>query len=1602
MSATTSQNAEIVVDTWTGSTNTDWFTGSNWASGSVPLVGSVKISGTTAATSPIIDGRAAQADYLTIGSGADDVLKSGGLTIRNGGTLKLGGASLDNLDTKTSFISGSDPTVTVTGKGSKLTVDSYLNIGSTENSEDKGNGHLNILDGAQASVYGLDIGSASSQSTLKVSGIGSELTVGNGGLSLGWGSGNSIIEVTDGGKIVGPIGDFRNASLTVSGQGSLVSLSVVKNLVSKSVPSQINVFDGATFELTGIGSYRFAGPTMISGVGSILDNKSTDAVFVIANDDDSSQSSLTVSNGGTFKSQTHVTVGVGVYAGALNIGAAPADAAAAPGNVIIQGGLSVLPRGSINFNHTSDHYVFENTISGITGGAINQISGTTILTADSDFSGTVTITGGTLQFGDNGVTGSLGSGGIVTGTDAVHKGTLAFAHSGTSTYDKNITGTGSVKFTGSGTTILTGNNTYTGGTVFAGGEISVSDDQKLGNVEGGLTFDGATLKVVGTSMTSTTRNINWGAGGGSFDIADADNTFTVSQNLETGGSLAKLGGGTLILTGDNTYIGGTTVSAGRLQVGDGHEKGGITGNALIATDSTLAFNRSGAVNFDGKISGTGVLDQMGSGALTLSGDNSGFTGSTMVSNGTLVVNGTLGGAVEVASGTYLGGNGSIKGNVTLAPGSASLMGREDQTLTFEHDLTLVAGSNVNVMLGGSTTQGLFDVHGNLTLAGTLNVTDMGSFGPGSYRIFDYDGTLTDNHMLIGSVPGGDTSNMAIETKVAHRVSLVNTAGVTVNFWNGDDPAKHGNGLINGGNGIWNKANEDWTDKDVQFALKWTTGQFAVFTGTAGTVTVDDSGGSVSTSGMQFATDGYRVEGNAIILAGDTTPIIRVDKNVTATIAAELQGSHGLQKTDFGRLVLTGANHYTGGTTVNEGILQLGDGAASGSIDGDVVLARTAYGYGTLAFDRADAISFKGAISGEGAVLQQGKGTTTFAGNNSFSGGLTILSGTAQAGIADNAFGSSRLTIDTGATADLNNFNTTVQGLLDGKDGGGTVALGSATLTLNQDFDSIFTGTFSGTGGVVKNGAGSLTLSGTSSYGGNTQLNDGILKQGAKGAFSGASAYSVSSGSTLALNGFDTSMTALSNNGLTDFGGTGGTVLNITKNYNGNGGTLVLSAMLGDDNSKTDILKIGGDTSGTSTVKIINRGGIGAHTNEGIRIIEVAGQSNGSFNLAGDYTTKDGQQAVVAGAYAYSLHEGGVSTPSDGDWYLRSELKDGTGPIINPGVPLYQGVIAAMQTLNKLPTLQQRVGNRYWDGAANPLIAQGADAIGTPLVSAADAGSVIDQRGIWGRVEGAHSHFEPNNSDMRQDINTYLMQAGVDGQFYEGETGKLIGGITGQYGNAHSDISSAQSDGDVETQAWSLGATLTWYGDRGFYVDTQAQANWYDNDFNSTTANKSLANGRKGFGYALSAEAGQRIDLNNNWSLTPQAQLTWSSISLNSFNDTFGAAVDLGDGDSLTGRIGISADYRNAWRDADGTLSRVNLYSIANLHREMLGDVSVKVAGDKFNTENDKTWGGVGVGGTYAWADDKYAVYGEGSVNTSLNTFANSYSLKATAGFRIKW
>ncbi|MEH2487907.1 autotransporter outer membrane beta-barrel domain-containing protein [Bradyrhizobium sp. AZCC 2230] len=1075
-------------------------------------------------------------------------------------------------------------------------------------------------------------------------------------------------------------------------------------------------------------------------------------------------------------------------------------------------------------------------------------------------------------------------------------------------------GTGS----GSGTVGISSNGVLS----YTGAGASTNRGYLLNN--GTLRNDGSgALALTGTMAITNTATL-----GGSFSGAN-----TISGIISGAGNLVVNTAGSWTLTNANTYAGGTTISAGTLQLGNGATTGSILGD--VTNNGVLAFNRSDAVTFGGAILGTGAVNQIGPGTTVLTGNNS-FTGLTTISAGSLIVNGdqtAATGLTTVNNGGTLGGNGVIGGSVavadggTLAPGNT---GGAPGTLTIQQNLALSGGSALNYNFGQANVAGgalndLTKVNGNLTLGGTLSVTVSpgGTFDPGVYRVISYNGSLTNNGLQVGTIPSPD---FFVQTSIANQVNLVNTAGLTLNFWDGAAGPKN-NGVVNGGNGIWQSSagNDSWTTATGAVNAPFTDAAFAIFAGIGGTVTVDNSHGQVTAAGMQFAADGYHLTGGAIALSGSPTSIVRVgDGTLTgasfiATIDNVLSGSTQLVKTDLGTLVLNGANTYTGGTAVQGGTLRVSSDTNLGAA----------------------------------------------------SGGLTLDGGTLQttASIASN-----RLVSLPSAGTFLTDSGT--------------------TLTLN--------GTLSGAGGFVKDGTGTLLLNGAATNAGSTTVAAGMLQAGAANVFSAASAFSVLSGGTFDLNGHDQTVASLGNAGTVRLNGAAGTTLTVTGDYVGGNGLLRLNTALGSDASVTDRLVVQGNTLGATALQVTNVGGTGAPTVEGIKVVDVGGASNGTFTLQGNYVIQ-GQQAVVGGAYAYTLQKNGISTPADGDWYLRSSLVNPSssapsapaappGPLYQPGVPLYENYALILLGLNELPTLQQRVGNRYWGGT---------DAMARAGIAPVPGDGSPTPSAFWGHIEGRRVDLQPSNTTgSTYTADQMKLQAGLDGLALENERGRLIVGLTAQYGLTTANVTSLFGNGRIRVEGAGVGGTLTWYGDNGFYVDGQAQSMFYHSDLSSVLTGN-MTHGNEGLGYAFSVETGRRIAVGNGWSLTPQAQLAYSKVDFDSFADRFGARVTLRDDDSLLGRAGLALSHQKTWNDGSGIV-RSNVYGIANVHYEFLNGTSVDVAGTSFASAPDRLWGSIGGGGTYSWANGRYAVFGEVSYNASLADSSDNHSYKGTGGFRVVW
>lgn len=482
---------------------------------------------------------------------------------------------------------------------------------------------------------------------------------------------------------------------------------------------------------------------------------------------------------------------------------------------------------------------------------------------------------------------------------------------------------------------------------------------------------------------------------------------------------------------------------------------------------------------------------------------------------------------------------------------------------------------------------------------------------------------------------------------------------------------------------------------------------------------------------------------------------------------------------------------------------------------------------------------------------------------------------------------------------------------------------------------------------------------------------------------------------------------------------------IDGNYIGQGGTVVLNTQLGGDDSPTDRLDIRGNTSGQSNVKVNNRDGLGAQTVKGIPVITVGGQSDGQFDLIGDYKL-DGQDVVIGGAYAYRLKKGGEGG-KPGDFYLTSQLKDKPTPNPNPNptpnpdpsyaatVPLYSAYTQALRTANAPTSLQDRVGNRYWRGAGAGQIAQGDGPGLKEVIPQPDINTTLTDYGLfWSKISGRYERFTPKNSTAgyKATTDTWTFTAGLDNQLYENAAGNFIGGVWFEYSRINARISSYFGKGKIKANGYGGGASLTWYGNDGFYVDGVGKLAWYKNDIDSDTVKRDVVDGAKGFGYALSIETGKRVEIDEYWSLTPQAQLSWSSLKMDDFTDAFKATSDFERQNDLIARLGLTADYTNSWQGDDGFTRRTNFYVSANIYQSLVQDgnnVHISVSGrpDLTSAMVDagtfgKTWLGIGAGSTYSWHDNKYSLFANVSAASSTKKFGDNYTLNGNIGLTVKW
>lgn len=382
-------------------------------------------------------------------------------------------------------------------------------------------------------------------------------------------------------------------------------------------------------------------------------------------------------------------------------------------------------------------------------------------------------------------------------------------------------------------------------------------------------------------------------------------------------------------------------------------------------------------------------------------------------------------------------------------------------------------------------------------------------------------------------------------------------------------------------------------------------------------------------------------------------------------------------------------------------------------------------------------------------------------------------------------------------------------------------------------------------------------------------------------------------------------------------------LNIAGNYTGNGGTLTFNTVLAGDDAATDRLIIGGDTSGTTTVRVNNVGGTGAQTNQGIELIQVGGASNGQFNLAG---------RAVAGQYEYFLHKG---TAADGNWYLRSELPTVGDPCVgdrtlsecspvdptDPVTPV--DPVDPTDPLDPVPLLRPEVGAYL----ANLQAAQRMFRLGYH-----DRHAGQNSGRAWARVDGSRNGFDAITRQLDIRGNSQALTVGAD--VWRHESGSSVG-VMLSTGNASStatnELTGYHARGKVKGEA--LGIYGTWRGGNGadpyagFYVDGSLQRAQFRNRVQGVGLAEERYDSRAWQG-ALETGYAFRVGGASNGGiyLEPQLQVGYNRWNDSRHTEVNGTTVANDDANGLFGRAGLRLSGVTRW--GNGT-TEVQPYLAAN-------------------------------------------------------------------------
>jgi len=799
-------------------------------------------------------------------------------------------------------------------------------------------------------------------------------------------------------------------------------------------------------------------------------------------------------------------------------------------------------------------------------------NGTLALTGNSTYGGSTTISGGTLNLGNGGSSGSLYSssvsGGNLTFGSAgaiVNNGALVYQFVGGDVrVNKTITGTGTLSVTGDrsvhfadGTSITTtGAQTYsataTGGRYYG---FNLADNASVA-----LTSSGA------ISMTGMLGTSNSNSGNLTLDTSAGNGNVTLNTAVGVSGvdfgmnSLTVLAGAGAVSLGTFNSQPWGTVNTISLTGGN------VSSTAALTAFTSLTVTNTGTGTFSGALTASaGSLTKAGNGTLVLSAFNT-YGGGTTVSAGTLTIDiqGTqtasavgVNKAVSVAAGAtlrlaqtdglgYWAANPSslvIAGTMTIAAGKHASIGNFGMTL---NGATLTAegvGSSEGNYIFDGTVTSLANAASSVISAPTIKLRN-GSGAANQAVIFDVADGAAATDLSVSSVliNGNGTNGLTKAGNGTLRLAAANSYGgaTTINGGTlvldagGTYAYAGGNIAINGGSTLRvSGLAYTFNGKTIAFGAAGGGTLDAIATGAGGMYltganTITTSGGAQNTlSGTKLSGQNQGINLNSQTLTFDVAvgadPAVP-NLNVTGT----LWNSGNLTKSGNGILLLSGNNEYSGTTTINAGTMIFRGASASSShgiatgaaLEFDV--ASGSRNLNTASFTGAGALRKTGA--GE---IAWGSGTATFALD---SGALIdVRAGTFTGGSHGNENWTNNkadLNVESGATFNTVEANVRVNKIT----GAGTIktgydgSAGYQNLTIGIDNgSSTFAGVIANadaTGNLVKAGTGAIMLSGTNTYSGSTTVNDGTLKVTTLGTTGGSSVGSSDRSNTanLILNG----------------------------------------------------------------------------------------------------------------------------------------------------------------------------------------------------------------------------------------------------------------------------------------------------------------------------------------------------------------------------------------------------------------------------------------------------------------------------------------------------